>query len=83
MFYTYILKSQKTKRYYIGQTENLNNRLKRHNTGLVKSTKHGVPWEMTLYETFNTKSEACCRESEIKGYKGGIKFKRLLGLWKE
>lgn len=83
MFYTYILKSQKTKRYYIGQTENLNNRLKRHNAGLVRSTKHGIPWEIMYYETFNTKLEACRRELEIKGYKGGIKFKKLLGLWNE
>lgn len=81
--FTYILKSLKNGKYYIGHTENLENRVKRHNSGLVRSTKNGRPWKILYTEVFSTKSEAYRRELEIKSYKGGIKFKKLLGIWKE
>ncbi|WP_165824130.1 GIY-YIG nuclease family protein [Pseudochryseolinea flava] len=32
-YYTYIIFSETTNRYYIGHTENLDNRLHEHNTG--------------------------------------------------
>ncbi len=83
MYQVYILQSIKTQRHYIGHTENMENRLHRHNTGRVKSTKSGIPWKIVYTETCNSKSEACCRELEIKKYKSGIKFKKILGLWKE
>lgn len=81
MFTTYILKSLKNRKHYIGHTEDLKDRIRRHNNGLVKSTKSGRPWEILYTENFLTKSEAYRRELEIKNYKGGIKFKKLLGLW--
>jgi putative endonuclease len=65
-------------RHYIGQTVNLVARLKKHNKGYVKSTKGFRPWKLLYFENYNTRSEACRRELEIKEYKGGIKFKRLL-----
>lgn len=83
MFTVYILQSLKNSRYYIGHTSNISNRLKRHNAGLVKSTKWFTPWKVVYTEEYETKSEACKRELEIKSYKSGIKFKRLLGLWKD
>uniref|UniRef100_A0A7V2ZM66 GIY-YIG nuclease family protein n=1 Tax=Ignavibacterium album TaxID=591197 RepID=A0A7V2ZM66_9BACT len=39
MFYTYILKSLKTSKFYFGHSENLSERLKLHNKGKVKFTK--------------------------------------------
>lgn len=83
MFIVYILKSLKNGHYYIGQTNNLANRIRRHNSGLVKSTKNGIPWEVIYTEEYTTRSVAYKRELEIKAYKGGIKFKKLLGLWKD
>ncbi|MFH0779431.1 MAG: GIY-YIG nuclease family protein [Parcubacteria group bacterium] len=83
MYTTYILKSQKNKKHYIGHTEDLEERLRRHNAGFVKSTKNGIPWEVIYTENYPTKSLAYKRELEIKSYKGGIKFKKLLGLWKD
>lgn len=83
MFQVYILKSIKNGKYYIGHTHDLNDRLSRHNGGQMKSTKEGSPWEIVYTEKYETKSEAYRREFEIKSYKGGIKFKKLLGLWKE
>jgi len=39
MYYTYILTSKKNGRHYYGSTQNLSERLKKHNSGKVKSTK--------------------------------------------
>lgn len=83
MYKVYILQSIVRKKYYIGHAENIENRLYKHNSGLVKSTKYGRPWEVILTEKYNTRAEAYKRELEIKNYKGGIKFKKLLGLWEE
>jgi putative endonuclease len=80
MFQVYILKSDKLRRYYTGHTEDLIVRLNKHNGGFVRSTKGGVPWRVVHTEDFKTRAEAYRREMEIKGYKGGIKFKKLLGL---
>ncbi len=83
MYKVYILKSKKNGRHYIGHTEDLKNRIIKHNSGSVKSTRSGIPWELLYNEEYKTRSEAYKRELEIKSYKGGIKFKRLLGLWKD
>ena len=80
MFKVYILQSLKNRRYYVGHTVNMMERLKKHNAGSVKSTKYGKPWKIIYTEDYSTKSEAATREVEIKKYKGGILFKKLLGL---
>ncbi|MDD4995067.1 MAG: GIY-YIG nuclease family protein [Patescibacteria group bacterium] len=80
MFTTYILKSLKNGKHYIGHTNDMPARLERHNQGRVKSTKNGRPWELIYSEIFKTKSEANRREFEIKSYKGGILFKKLFKL---
>ena len=64
MFYTYILKSLKSGRYYIGYTANLNKRLNEHNSGRVMTTKREYPWILFYYEKFSF----VCRDS-----KGGQK----------
>lgn len=81
MYYVYLLQSLKNKRYYIGFTTNVRSRLNKHNSGGVKSTKGGRPWKLFLFESYPSKIEALKREREIKSYKGGIKFKKLIGVW--
>ena len=67
MDYTvYILYSQKRSRYYIGQTNNISERLKRHNKGLVTSTKIGVPWDLIFTKKVINRSEALILEKQIK-----------------
>ncbi|OGN02323.1 MAG: endonuclease [Candidatus Yanofskybacteria bacterium RIFCSPHIGHO2_01_FULL_43_42] len=79
MFYTYIIKSEKTNKYYIGSTIDINKRLRRHNNGHNKSTKNGIPWLLIRVEEFDTRQESYKREMKIKSYKGGEAFKVLLG----
>ncbi len=78
MFYVYILKSINSNHYYIGHTSDLQKRLVEHNAGLVKSTKRYLPWKIAYTESFNTKSEAYKRELQIKSYKSGNAFKKLV-----
>ena len=66
MYYVYVLKSLKNNDLYIGSTEDVNNRLKKHNDGKVKSTKFYQPWQLLNFETYNTRSEAVRRERFLK-----------------
>ncbi|MGW8185556.1 MAG: GIY-YIG nuclease family protein [Candidatus Moraniibacteriota bacterium] len=45
-FFIYILESLKDGKLYIGQTNNLENRIIRHNSGQVSSTKNRRPLEI-------------------------------------
>ncbi len=66
MFLVYILESLKDSTFYIGQTNNLTERLKRHNSGRVKSTKYKSPFRLVYFEEFSSRAEAMSRELEIK-----------------
>ena len=78
MFTVYILPSEKTDKYYTGYTKNLRERVQDHNSGKNISTKHGVPWKLVYSELLATKTDAWKREHQIKSYRGGEAFKKLL-----
>ncbi|MCX6763715.1 MAG: GIY-YIG nuclease family protein [Candidatus Moranbacteria bacterium] len=65
-FYTYILRSLKNGNIYIGSTENVQNRLQRHNKGKVKSTKGYKPWQLMEFIEFNSRNEAVRYERFLK-----------------
>ncbi len=65
-FYVYILKSAVTAKFYCGQTSDLNIRLDKHNAGLVKSTKHAVPWKLIHFISCISRAEAMALEKSIK-----------------
>ncbi len=69
MFFTYVLQSEKSGKFYIGHTEDLTARLDRHNNGFVISTRNKGPWKIAYFEKFKTKAEANRREMEIKSKK--------------
>ena len=79
LWYTYILYSLSRDRYYIGHTDDIEDRLKRHNDGWGRFTKSGIPWNLVYFETFQTKSEAIKRELEIKRKKSRKYIERLTG----
>jgi len=78
MYFVYILQSLSTGKYYIGYTSNLVNRLKQHQKGKTKSTKNRGPYKIVYKEKFLTKEKAYKRERQIKKFKGGEAFKRLI-----
>jgi len=53
VYSTYILYSKLLDKYYVGSTNNLENRLFRHNSGYNKFTKTGIPWELVFVENFD------------------------------
>ncbi len=66
MFYTYVIKSQKDGKLYIGHTKDLIARMKEHNDGLVKSTKSRKPFKLSYYEACNILEDAIKREKSLK-----------------
>ncbi|HEX5154845.1 MAG TPA: GIY-YIG nuclease family protein [Parafilimonas sp.] len=68
-FYVYILYAASAGKYYVGQTENLEERLFRHTNSGSKSTKFTNDWKLVYTETFSTRVEAVKRETEIKNKK--------------
>ena len=66
MNYVYILKCSDNT-LYTGYTNNLNNRLKVHNSGKgAKYTRTRLPVKLVYFEQYETKSEAMKREYSIK-----------------
>jgi len=58
VFHVYVLRSAVTGRLYTGSTADAQDRLRRHNAGESKATRHGIPWTLVHTETFATRAEA-------------------------
>ena len=70
MFYCYILKSSVDGSFYKGLTENIENRLKQHNSGKSEYTSRKGPWKLVYLEEFITREEAMKRERYFKSAAG-------------
>ncbi|NDV15446.1 GIY-YIG nuclease family protein [Muricauda sp. TY007] len=66
MYYAYVLQSMVDGRLYKGHCENIESRLRDHNTGKTRSTKGYVPWKLVYFETFESREEAIERERYLK-----------------
>jgi putative endonuclease len=78
MYFVYILQSQSRRIYYVGQTADLMRRISQHNLGRVRSTKKGIPWSVVYTEQIKKRGDAIKRERQIKSYKSGEAFKKLV-----
>ena len=78
MYFVYILKSLRDNKYYIGHTANLDARIKRHNNGLIQSTKNRTPFILIKKEEFATRGEARKREIYLKKLKSGNEFRKII-----
>ena len=67
---TYVLKSIKDGKRYIGFTNNLTQRTKKHNRGGVASTKKRIPLKVIHAEQFETREEAEKSERFLKSGQG-------------
>ena len=77
-YWVYILQSEVTKKYYIGSTGNMEDRLRRHNGGRSKSTKSGVPWKLMYTEGYSERPRAVGREKQLKRWKSRVKLEELI-----
>ena len=71
MYFTYIIYSDSFKHFYVGSTQNIEDRLRWHNADHSKSTKSKGPWKLMMTFPFNTRAEAMELEKKIK--KRGIR----------
>lgn len=79
MWHVYILKSLKDGRYYIGCThQKIEDRIAGHNRGDTPATKNRRPLELVYSEDVEKQADAFAREKQIKSFKGGNSFKKLL-----
>ncbi|MCP3898201.1 MAG: GIY-YIG nuclease family protein [Desulfobacteraceae bacterium] len=78
MYYTYILRSKKEKKQFVGLTKDIDTRFKQHNDGEVKSTKEFSPFTLLYYEACHKKDDAKIREKFFKTPKGRLFLKKRL-----
>lgn len=78
MYYTYVLKSLKDGKIYVGHTNNLKERVAEHNSGKVRSTACRKPLVLLYYEACNILEDAISREHALKTGFGRSYLKRRL-----
>ncbi len=78
MYCVYFLQSLKQKRFYIGVTRDLANRVKQHNNGHTKSTCPYKRWILIHFESYSEKKVAYKREYYLKHPQGYLEKELLL-----
>ena len=80
-FLVYILFSPTMNIYYVGFTgDNLNERIRKHNTNHKGFTGGKGDWTFMYSEIFLLKQDAIQREKQIKGWKSRIMIEKLIGV---
>ena len=77
-YFTYILYSDTSEKYYIGSSEDVIRRLERHNAGATPSTKSGRPWKIVWTQQHDCKTDALKQENYIKRMKSRAYIMRLI-----
>ncbi|MFN8208978.1 MAG: GIY-YIG nuclease family protein [Bacteroidales bacterium] len=66
MYFVYVLKSEVDGSFYKGYTQNLEVRIKEHNSGKSPYTSRKIPWKLVYSEQVDTLPEAIARERYFK-----------------
>ncbi len=73
MHFVYLIYNTKTKKFYLGETDNLSRRLKQHRLGMNKSTKFYCEyWHYVYAEIYKSKNDAKAREKRLKSHGSGM-----------
>lgn len=78
MYTVYVLKSLKDSELYVGCTSDIETRVKYHNSGKVKSTKHRLPFVLIYKEDYTDKYLAFNIEKYYKTATGKRELKNKL-----
>ncbi len=81
MNYSYVLLSEKDRKFYIGSTRDLRERMREHNQGRVRSTAYRRPLRLIYYEACLNVDDARRRERYLKTGRGGRYLKQRLASW--
>lgn len=78
MYYAYLLRSEKDRKWYIGYTSNLRRRIQDHNQGRNKSTASRGKLTLIYYEAYLHKMDALGRERFLKSGSGHRYLSKVL-----
>ncbi len=78
MYYVYVLRSERDKKFYIGFTKDLKQRIEKHKKGQVTTTKNRLPIKLIFCEIYLSRKDAKRREKFFKTTKGKATLKILL-----
>lgn len=77
-FWVYVLESERDGVCYIGSTQNVEERLRRHNQGDYRFTKGHRPWRLLHQEAVRSRSAAVKQERFLKSGVGREKLEELI-----
>ena len=84
MFYVYAIYNRAKRKTYIGQTEDLERRLKEHNDPNCQrhlyTQRFGQGWNLIYSETTIDRKSALIREKQLKSYQGRQYIKQFIPL---
>jgi len=74
MYYVYVIWNKEAKKYYIGQTNDLEKRISQHNdphnTYSKYTKRYQGLWKLIYYEEYAARKEAKTREKYLKNSRG-------------
>ncbi|MBL7209887.1 MAG: GIY-YIG nuclease family protein [Dehalococcoidia bacterium] len=79
MFTVYVLQSDSTGKFYVGQTRNLERRFFEHRQGLARYTRGRGPWHLSYKEEHHTRAAVMQRERFLKSGQGREWLRSHLG----
>ncbi len=68
--YVYLLESLEAEHHYVGLTEDLHERLRKHNAGEVPHTSKFRPWRIAVAVAFSDSTKAAAFEKYLKSHSG-------------
>lgn len=83
MYFVYSIYNRKNNKIYIGQTDNLEERLRLHNNKTFKNSytsRFDGDWALIYKEEANNRLEALKREKQLKSFKGREFMKKHIPL---
>ena len=70
MYYVYALRSKNSRNLFVGSTQNVEQRLKQHNAGIVRLTAGKGPFTVVYTEEHPRKQDAFDKERYYRSPKG-------------
>jgi putative endonuclease len=79
-FIIYAIYNKKCNKTYIGQTKDINERLKLHNEKRLKgyTSRFAGSWEIIYIEEAENRQDALIREKQLKSYQGRQFIKQFI-----
>ncbi|MFL5742489.1 MAG: GIY-YIG nuclease family protein [Flavisolibacter sp.] len=78
MYYSYVLRSIYHDHLYKGHCNNLKKRITEHNSGMTRSIRAFIPYELVYFESFEEEAQAIAREKYFKSAAGRRYLKKVL-----